>query len=218
VVKSVVQPVVVTRSLVKVNVAIYNEAGEIVKHLFSYVDDPSGVKMTDVVLSSTVIKPGAGAPTGQPTSLQISVMGTGGAPVSLSWDGTSDNGAVVTTGHYQLEVTWNDGMGGLTEITRGILVSGGNLSAGILAQPNILGPGTTTTLFTASAAGVSRIRAQIYTVAGEWVAKVEGAPGSAQAAWDAQGLASGLYFARVEAFNLTGGLVQSQTLELVLIH
>src|SRR5258708_35645820 len=57
VVTSVSQLVMVSRSLAKVSVNIYNEAGEVVKHLYSYVDDPSNATLEDIQLSSSILRP-----------------------------------------------------------------------------------------------------------------------------------------------------------------
>ena len=207
---SVSQPVMVDRAVAKVSVAIYNEAGEVVKHLYQLMDDPLGSRMTNVTLSSYVIRPGTIVAAGQPASVQIVVQASG-TPMTLTWDGTSDNGAIVTAGHYQMGVHWDNGLGGVTDITRGILVTSGSVLDSITAQPNILSPvsGMLTTFKVNSNQDLS-VGVKVYTAAGEWVAGVEGAPGTNQVLWNAAGLASGLYLAVVEVSNDHGGVVQRQ--------
>src|SRR6185295_14491754 len=56
-VNSVAQEVMVSRSIAKVSVKIYNETGEVVRNLYSYEDDPNGLSLGDVKLSTNVIKP-----------------------------------------------------------------------------------------------------------------------------------------------------------------
>jgi len=207
---SVSQPVMVDRAVAKVSVTIYNEAGEVVKHLFQLTDDPTGSSMSNVTLSSNVLKPGTTVATGQPTSVQIIVQASG-MPMTLTWDGTSDNGSLVTAGHYQMEVHWDDGPGKVTDISRGILVISGSIPGNITAQPNILKPALgMVTSFQVDTDQDLTVSVSIYTMAGELVTTVKGAPGTNQALWNATGLASGLYLAEVLVSNIQGGLIQRQ--------
>jgi uncharacterized repeat protein (TIGR01451 family) len=218
-VKSVTQQVIVSRNVARMTVNIYNEAGEVVRRLVAVVDDPSGAQMTNVALSSTVVSPGQPA-AGQPTSVQIVVQVAGGSPVTLSWDGTSDNGNTVMPGPYELEVHWDNGEGGITDITKAILVVGGQERVGtILAEPNILNSknGMITT-FTIDSSQNLTVKFKVYTVAGELVPAVALQAGTNRASYDASGLASGLYLVEVEAANPNGGLVQRQILKIDVVH
>lgn len=215
---SVSQAVMVSRAVATVSVSIYNEAGEAVKHLYQLTDDPLGSKMSDVTLSSDVIRPGATVATGQPASVQVLVQASGSS-MALSWDGTSDNGSLVTAGHYQLEVHWDNGQGQVSDITRGILVVSGSIAQSVTAQPNILKPALgMVTLFQVSSDQNLTLRVKVYTIAGERVTTLQGALGTNQALWNAAGLASGLYLAVVEVSNSQGGLIQRQVLKVEVVH
>ena len=41
---------------------------------------------------------------------------------TLTWDGKDDQGAIVTNGHYDVEIHYEDGTGGDQVVTRGLLV------------------------------------------------------------------------------------------------
>jgi flagellar hook assembly protein FlgD len=206
VVTTVTRQVVVSRSLAKVRVDIFNGAGERVRRLYSFVDDASGLQMTSLSLSAHAVAPGN---SGGPVSLQM-VIQNSGVPVTLTWDGRSDQGAVVTSGHYQIGVHWEDGQGRSQDITQGVLVTGHTASEGnITASPNILGPaGPLSTTFRISPNAGWTLRVRIYTMAGESVAVREGPPGAGQVSWDASGIASGLYLAAAEVLHPNGGVAQ----------
>jgi uncharacterized repeat protein (TIGR01451 family) len=219
VVTSVSQQAIVSRTLAKVQVDIYNEAGEIVRHLYEVVDDPKGADMTGVVLNSGVVEPGSSVP-GAPTTVQILVQTTG-VPVTLVWDGKGDQGSVVTGGHYQIGIHWNDGLGANEDITRAILVVGGGITPGtVFVVPNILNQsiGTTVTTFQINSTNNYTLQASIYTVAGELVAVIAGNTGSNQASWDASGIASGIYIAVVEVRDSNNVLVQRKLLKVLVIR
>ena len=57
---SVTQPIVVNRSVYKVAVKIYNEAGEVVKNLYTYTSNPGPTNTTQLRLSATGIEPTSG--------------------------------------------------------------------------------------------------------------------------------------------------------------
>ncbi|HTC20331.1 MAG TPA: hypothetical protein VK859_05770 [bacterium] len=219
VVNTVTQEVTVSRSLAKVSVNVYNEAGEVVKHLFGWVDDPMGAQMTNVALSGSALQPGAGA--GQPSSVQIAIQTTGAA-VTLSWDGTNDNGVYVSAGYYLLEAHWDDGQGETTDISKGILVTANGVrnDGTLVAQPNILrlSTGTTRTIFKYESAQGLTLRVRIYTLAGEEICDLQGASGSNQASWDATGYASGLYLAAVDLLNPNGGQMGQQILKVMVLR
>ncbi len=219
VVTSVSQNAIVNRSLSKIEIDIYNSAGEVVRHLYDFVDDSSSTQMTNVTLGSNVIKPGSVSP-GEPSTVQILAQ-TSSAPVTVVWDGTADGGGWVTPGEYQVEVHWNNGSGSTTDITRSVLVLSNNgITGNVVARPNVLNTvnGFTTTFDASGVQNASSIKVNIYTIAGELVQNMTSASGMPVQPWSPVGLASGIYLANVEVHNANGGVVNRQFVKVLLLH
>ena len=218
-VSSLARQVVVSRQLAHISAVLYNEAGEVVRHLSAWVEDPSGASMNGVSLSGTVLNVGSGA--GAPATLQILVQSSGG-PFTLSWDGTNDEGSLVTAGTYILSVHWDSGQGGLQDISRDILVvdGTGRNNGGVTAFPNFLSlaTGQTRVTFKDGSNPGSTLSVRVYAVSGELVGVVQGAPGTSQAFWDASGAASGLYLAAVGEQSAKGGITHPQILKIVVLR
>jgi flagellar hook assembly protein FlgD len=214
VVTSVSQLVMVSRSIARITVNIYNEAGEVVRHLFSYADDPNNNPLSDVQLSTSVIRPSlTGAPNGT-----VAITSSNG--MTLIWDGKSDSGSIVTNGHYQVEVHSVDGTGGEQVITRGVVVRSGNTlitDGNVFAGPNILKEGVTSTLIQVRSSVNYTLTARLYNTAGEVVKQpVTGKTGSNQVTLDVNGMASGLYFVMVDLTNTQGGVAAHQVTQIAI--
>ncbi len=215
-VMGVTQMVTVSRSIAKVTVNIYNEAGEIVRHLYSWADDPGNSTLLGVQLSSNVIEPSlVNASNG---TLKI----TSSNGMALVWDGRSDSGVVVSNGHYSIEINYVDGKGGDQVITRGVLVESGNKSitkGNVFAGPNILKNGNTSTLVQVVSDTNFTLTARLYNTAGERViAPVTGVPGANSVNLNLAGIASGLYFIAVDLVTPQGGLAGHQVTQIVIQH
>ncbi|HTC21465.1 MAG TPA: hypothetical protein VK859_11495, partial [bacterium] len=215
---STTQQVTVSRTLYTSTILIYNEAGEVVKHLYSYTDDPGPAGVSSVQLSSTVIRPGSSGP-GMPSDLTISLSnGT-----TVVWDGTGDSGAYVQSGQYLVEVHTVDGQGGEETVVKEVSVDDRNSAAGagvVTAWPNRLtaSNGALTTTFHSNSAQSLTLGVSIYTVAGELVTTLEGGAGTNQASWNATGIASGLYLAVVNLTDSNGTSLGRQALKLIVIR
>ena len=216
-VTTVTQQAVVSRSLYKSTVLVYNSAGEIVRHLYSYVDDPGLAGVSGVQLSTSVIKPSYGQPAGVPSEVTISLSnGT-----TVVWDGRSDTGVFVQSGQYFLEIHSSDGTGGDATVTKQVSVQDADRNGGmgdVLILPNVVEPakkGGAVTFTTAAGANLS-LRARVYTMAGELVTALEGVPGSGIIAWNAAGLASGLYITVVEVKDGNGAFMGRQTKKIII--
>lgn len=210
------QQVTVSRNINSIMVLIYNEAGEIVRHLYGNISDP-GPSVTSMSLSTQTIAPSEMGATGDPTFVTITLSNG----VTLVWDGKGDNGNFVTTGKYLVSTSNKVGAGTGTFIVQPVFVDDRNLSQGvgvISARPNVLANGNLTTTFQTNSTLALTLRVSIYTVAGELVRVVEGEPGSNQAQWDAAGLASGVYLGVVEVRGPDGGLLSRQTVKLMVLH
>jgi uncharacterized repeat protein (TIGR01451 family) len=222
VVTTVTEPVIVNRTVYKVTIKIYNEAGEVVRNLLAYSSNPGFSSATQVQLSGTTFEPTSGNPVGNiPAQLQISLNdGT-----SVWWNGQSDSGAVVTSGEYFIELHVQDGHGGETVITEKVTVVSENASQGmgtITAGPNVVNRGTGTgytVTFKSDSDQVLTLIYRVYDMAGELVqSSVFGPAGTNLATWDASGVASGMYLAVVDALNVEGGLVGRKNLKIVVIR
>jgi len=223
VVTSVKKEVTVNRSLARITANIYNEAGEVVRHLYGVLEDPVGGAMTDVVLSAGVIEPGGTAPN-DPSQLGVVLVNTV-SPVTLTWDGKSDSGGWVTGGHYVLQVKWDNGKGEVSEITKGILVEGGQSPVGgMILGPNPLNmnQGTQGTFWVGVNGPVDGVRVKIYTLAGELKKTLPIATGTAPTIsvnWDLtqDPWASGTYIAVAELMS-NGNVVGRQKMKAFLVH
>ncbi len=206
--KSVVLNVVVSRSLEKVTIDIYNEAGEIVDTLYSVVEDPQGAVITGVKLSGTVLEPGS------PTDGNLVITTNNG--VTATWTGYSSSGAVVPNGKYFIEVHSTDGKDGETVIVTSVMVlnNAKQTVPKVWAYPNPLTGGFSQVEFQASNLGIN-LTVRIYDLAGELVTELKGAGGTSRVTWNAAGISSGLYIAKVEQKDLTGKIIAKQTLKIL---
>jgi uncharacterized repeat protein (TIGR01451 family) len=219
VVNSVSETVAVSRSIAKVVVLVYNSAGEVVRHLYSYADDPNNLPLSDVNMSTNVIKPVAGATPIPGSSNTVSITSPNG--LNVVWDGKSDTGAIVTNGHYEVEVHFTDGKGGEETFTRGVVVQAGSGSTAdgvVVAIPNVLTSGQTTTILTVNSTTSYTLTANLYDVAGELIRKATPGPGANQATLDFTGISSGIYMAVTELRDANGGLVSKQITKILIQH
>lgn len=222
VVTSVSQKVTVNRSLSNIAANVYNAAGELVRTLYYLVDDPLGSNMTNVTLSSNVLQPSLSLANNSPgaPNLATILIQTSGTPVTLTWDGTNNDGSVVTPGEYTIQIHWNDGSGQTTDISRTILVvASATITGRVVAEPNELNQGnswTTRIDISQVAANAASFKLRVYAISGELVysQQVNGTYFN----WNASGLASGLYIASVEVDNPAGGLVARQFVKILMLH
>ena len=222
-VTSVSQNAVVNRSISDVEVDIFNQAGEVVRKLYNVMSNPVGSTMTNISLSSSVLRPSLSAPVSAanqtPAQVQIFIEDSS-APVTLVWDGSSDNGTFVTPGEYQVQVHWTNGDGNSTNITRSLLVMPSTGAGGkVLAKPNVLNKdnGYSSRFDAGAVSGAASIKVKVFTVAGEWINTLMNTSGT-YVDWNASGLASGIYIAVVEVDNANGDAVSHQKLKVLLTH
>jgi len=219
VVRNVTQEVVVSRNLMRETVLIYNESGEVVRHLYAYVDDPGAKTVVGATMSSGVIAPSNDSAGGSPRELTITLSDG----VTMVWDGRNDSGSFVGNGQYFVEVHSVDGSGGESTLTEKVAVIGGDEGKGmgeVKAVPNVLttATGNRVTTFKWDGNVSATLRARVYTMAGELVGSVEGAAGANEAVWDAGGRASGIYLAVVEMVGDKGGILARQTVKVLVVR
>lgn len=208
----------ISRSLARVLVQVFNEAGESVRHLLAYTDDATGAQMTGFTLSASVVDPHG---TDGSNSAVTLIVSSSTSPVTLIWDGTNDAGVGVSAGHYEVQAHWSDGTGGSSDITQGILVAphGDRTGDWVWAQPNRLPSvgGDNHAVFSSSHPDWT-LTLRVYDLAGELVAQRQGLAGTQDTAWDCSAVASGLYLVHVEGRNAQGVLEGTKTLKLLVIH
>lgn len=215
-VTSTTQQAMVNRALYQTVILVYNEAGEVVRHLYSYVDDPGLSTISSMTLSSSTIQPTNGGSGGSsPAQVMISLSnGT-----TVMWDGKADGGNILENGQYFITVHANDGKGGESNITQQVTLINSNASAGLgksYSQPNILTSASEPATFVNNSNVSLTLTATLYTLAGERVAVFTGTPGTNQAPWSSTGLASGLYVVVVELRDAAGGLAGRQLTKVVI--
>jgi fimbrial isopeptide formation D2 family protein len=219
IVTSVEEQAIVNRQLSNVTATIYNSAGEVVRTLYNVVSDAIDSQMTNVNLSSSVLTVGSNT-SGNTSTLRI-IVDTSGAPVTLTWDGTNSSATAVTPGTYTIQLNWDNGQGQTADISRTVIViAGGGASGVVVAEPNVLQTGQMMTTFNGTGiANATALNVKIYTIAGQLIpATILQTPGIAAAQWNATGMASGIYIAVVEVQNANGGIVQTQTLKVLVLH
>jgi flagellar hook assembly protein FlgD len=216
VVTNVSQVVTVSRSIAKIQVNIYNAAGEVIKHLYAWADDPGNSPLGEVTLSNNTLSPEAGTPTaGGNASVTVYFNGT-----QVVWDGTSDTGAMVTNGVYQVEVNWTDGKGGQEVVSKGVIVNRGSHPMGdgvVWAGPNVLDGGATSTTIGINTPLAYTLTARLYDLAGELVKPAAtGDAGSRSVTVDVTNLASGIYLVAVDITDSNGKFIQKQVTKLLI--
>ncbi len=219
-VTTVTQPLMISRALTKTTVLIYNEAGEVIRHLYLYSDNPGNTLVNGVQLSSGVLSPTYDTTgSGVPSQLTLT-LGNG---VTLVWNGQNDQGTFVQAGQYFLEIHSKDGQGGEATITKQVSVVGGLEHSGLgnlTIEPNLLNSSNGyQALFTVPAGSGWALVVRVYTLAGE-LAHVPMSPQpSGGLLMDASNLASGVYIAHIEARSGSGsGLVQEKTSKILVLH
>ncbi len=212
---STTQQVTVSRSLAHVHVAIYNEAGEIVRELLTTAQDSQGNGLATLSLGSSVLDPASGPL--QETIILSTILGS---PVTLSWDGTGSSGAYLTAGRYFVEGHWTGAQGGEQTLVQTFTIASGRPDrekVTVGPNPVRLSQGQAQALFQGPTGAQDTLRVKIYDLAGELVGEIQGATGANSAAWDASTVATGIYLAVVEIKPPTGG-IQRQILKLGVIR
>ena len=212
--------------------AVYNEAGEIVKH-FTQTEIqnliagsggsllPADYDVGKIKISSTTLSPSYSNTTGPNQTLTVTL----GSGRSFTWDGRGDNGNILTTGTYFLEVESALQDKPKEQVVMSIHLQDTNATG---AGEVVLGPNPVKLTQTKLANfyinnlsnEVTGITVKIYTVAGELTQTLQNTPGNlTMVAWDlSQGsVASGTYFAVVEMHSPTG-VISRKIVQVVVIH
>jgi flagellar hook assembly protein FlgD len=184
----------VVRQDLDVHVEIYDSAGELVRH---FTDVAASAGSSGVSLSSSDLVPGG--------SLQIH-YGSGSGDL-VTWDGSGDNGRQVQSGTYLVKVTRHTGKGQVEVFTSSVTVlqtgADGSLNQVIIPNPF---PAGGTLILPLGALSTSRVRADIYDLAGEKVASLDNGGSAGALVWDTGRHAPGIYFIRLTLQDSLGRL------------
>jgi hypothetical protein len=203
---SVTKSLTVNRRVVILTVTIYNDAGEVVRHLYQ-TQPATDTAVTDVTLSTTVIHPGGDGKDGISPTVGI-VLSDGVATV---WDGTSDSGNNVQDGSYFIHLKVENASNGTLDITKPISVLDSRANTGNTGVwPNVVSPDNPKVTLHAGKLGSDQlIHAVLFTIAGSKAGQVEGLTGQNDLTWDLGAYASGLYIVVMDTRE--NGLLKDRT-------
>jgi hypothetical protein len=199
----VTKPLTVNRALSDVDLTVYNQAGEVVRHLASTWTGPID-NITVARLTSTIISPTNGPSQGV---TETSVM-SGNAVLGV-WDGRNDNGAIVNNGQYYIEVKVQDGKGGNATVDLSVAVlSARDGGKTMVVKPNVLTRDTPVGTIDGGVPG-GTVNAKVFSITGSLVGNLTGVPGAGTVSLDSRPYASGMYIVFGDVRTGDGKLTQT---------
>jgi flagellar hook assembly protein FlgD len=211
------------------DIAVYNEAGEEVKrftqqelqNLLSGSLLPADYDVGRAKSGPGVITPSYSNPMGNGNFLTITL----GSGRSFNWDGKGDNGRILSSGRYFIEIKSDTAGGTLQQIISAITIQDSETSGitGVVLEPNPINVNQLTSppvfVVNTGMGQVDGVKIKIYTIAGELVQTLVSLPGNpTQVPWStAPNLSSGTYIAVVE-LQSNGTRVGRQILKAVVLH
>ena len=228
---SVSQTVSVNLSSSTLTALVFNSAGEIVKHI-SEADiiammgvsglTASDLNVSQIQISSSVLVPNYSGTGGNNSVLTITL----GSGKSFTWNGTGDDGVILTPGTYYLQIQSTvQSSHSNQEITKVLHIEGSSEAInGVVLLPNPVRLNQTSMaqfVVDTDAAQVTSVDVKIYTLAGELVKPLlYNQPGNLGIVYWNVGqtnLASGTYIAVVE-LNTANGIIGHKILKVVVIR
>jgi uncharacterized repeat protein (TIGR01451 family) len=213
-------------------IAVYNSAGEVVKTFTQQQIQtlvagangaltPADYNVAEAGISSGLLIPSY-TNSGGPGSTVTVTLGSGRG---FTWNGTGNNGQILASGHYFIQMTSFTPGGPQQQTIMGITIQDNNNNAinGVVLAPNPVNLSQTTQatfLINTGLTQVDSVKVKIYTVAGELVRTLTSLPGTpTQVVWDFTQFqpASGTYICVVE-LNANGGLVGRHITRAVIIR
>lgn len=195
---------------------IFNSAGELViSHpLASSQSGVQGLALSSNTLMEATLADGSPA-----ESLVVKdANGTGGN--LWAWDGHNAQGQRVGSGVYTMVLTQTSaGQSTQVDVKSFTVIEGPDLAApggSIVPGQNPVGPGQDVSVRFSPAPGC-QVLGELYTIAGERVARLEVPGASGMLVFSRQVLAAGLYFVRVEV-SLNGQVRRQETVKIAVIH
>jgi hypothetical protein len=174
-------------------------------------------------ISSLMLNPSYSDPGGAGASVTITL----GSGASFTWNGAGDNGQMLGTGNYFVELTATQPNSGTQEMTWTITIlkSGNDSVAGAVLAPNPVRLNQTQTaqfLINVAAGVVDNVHIDFYTLAGELMKNPLVAPvsmGANTVNWNvgSVNIASGVYIAVIQ-FKSGNQLISRQILRVAIIR
>ena len=220
--------VAITRSTLMI--AVYNEAGEIVKEFSEQEIQnllgggasgglmPADFNVASVSLSSSTLVVSSGGGNG-PMTITL------GSGRSITWNGTGTNGQYLTSGTYFLEVESTTPGQTDQQIILPVRIknNGANNVSGVVLAPNPVYLNKTTQakfLVNTTNSQVTSVEVRLYTVAGELMKTLYNVPGNTgEVDWDLSQspIASGFYLAVAELHS-NSGVLGHQVIKVEVFH
>jgi len=199
---SVTRALSVNRAVSKVEVVVYNEAGEAVRHLLSLWSGPID-NITKAYLTANVISPSAGESGG----VTVTAVMSGGTVLAV-WDGRSDKGSIVNNGQYYVELKVEDGQESSSTLDLPVAVlTDRSGPRSLVVKPNTLTAKHRVAVLDGGVVG-GTVDARVYSLSGTLVKTLQGVPGNGTAVLDGSDLASGLYIVVGKGRSATGDVVE----------
>jgi len=199
---SVTKQLTVNRAVSKVELVVYNQAGEVVRHLAATWSGPIA-DVTQAKLTASVISPTNGPSEGVTAT---SVMS--GSAVLGVWDGRNDNGDIVNNGQYYIEVKVDDGKGAHSTLELVVSVlsdrSGGKT---MVVKPNVLTRDNPVGAIDGGVLG-GTVNVKVYSLTGSLVGNLTGVVGAGTVSLDSRPYASGVYILVGEVKDGNGKVTQ----------
>ena len=220
----------ITRSTL--DVAVYNAAGEAVKHftqeqiqtLVAGVNGsllPADFNVGEATLSTNALAPSYSNLPGTNRTVTITL----GSGRDFTWDGRGDNGQILTTGEYFIEIKSSVANQPDQEIVLSLHIDDSAASdvGNMVLAPNPINLNQTTKavfMLGNLSAQVTHTQVRIYTIAGELMTTLQNDPGNpASVTWNLGGssIASGTYLAVVE-FRSNSGILSRKIIKAIVFH
>jgi uncharacterized repeat protein (TIGR01451 family) len=200
---SVTKPLTVNRPVSNVELVVYNQAGEVVRHLASTWAGPIE-NITVARLTATVISPTYGPSQGV---TETSVMS--GSAVLGVWDGRNDSGVIVDNGQYYIELKVQDGKAGNATLDLSVAVMSDRSGGGtMVVKPNVLTREVPIGTIDGGVLG-GTVDAKVFSLTGSLVGNLTGVPGAGTVTLDSRPYASGMYIVFGDVRTGDGKLMQT---------
>jgi uncharacterized repeat protein (TIGR01451 family) len=228
---TVTHSVVVNIDRNTLEIAVYNSVGEVVKHftqeeiqsLIAGVNGsllPADFDVGKASLSSKLLSPSYANVPGTNHTVTITL----GSGRSFTWDGKGDNGQILSTGDYFVEVKSSMSNQPDQEIVMNLHIQdsavNGAGTAALWPNPINLNQTSQAKFMLNVGVDVTHVQVRVYTIAGELMKTLQNDQGNPnQVTWDFTGsyVARGAYLAVVE-FRSDTGILSRKIIKILILH